>query len=132
MPRRLPDLKPRQLKFIDEFLETGNGTQSAIKAGYGKSGADVQAVRLLANARVKAIIEQRQAKAAARVDVDLAEWLKNVKELAFAEKTRDNARAQGLTLLGKYKKWLTDRMEHTGADGGAIPIQIVLPAKDDK
>ena len=132
MPRRLPDLKPRQLKFIDEFLETGNGTQSAIKAGYGKSGADVQAVRLLANARVKAIIEQRQAKAAARVDVDLAEWLENVKELAFAEKTRDNARAQGLTLLGKYKKWLTDRMEHTGADGGAIPIQIVLPAKDDK
>ena len=47
-------LTPRQARFVKEYLVDLNGTQAAIRAGYSASGADVQAVRLLGNARVKA------------------------------------------------------------------------------
>ena len=47
----------RQRKFVAEFLQTCNGTQAAIRAGYGAKGAAVQATRLLRNAKVCAAIE---------------------------------------------------------------------------
>ena len=43
----MTNLTPRQQKFVQEFLRTGNATQSAITAGYGSANADVTAARLL-------------------------------------------------------------------------------------
>ena len=54
-------LNSRQQNFVREFLLDLNGTQAAIRAGYSAKGADVQAIRLLGNARIQAAIaEQRQ------------------------------------------------------------------------
>lgn len=52
-------LNPQQLKFINFFMLTGNGTQSAIKAGYSKKGADSYATQLLSNPKVRAEIDRR-------------------------------------------------------------------------
>lgn len=46
-------LTPRQERFCQEFIKDGNGTQSAIRAGYSKRTANEQSVRLLANISVK-------------------------------------------------------------------------------
>lgn len=46
-------LTPRQERFCQEFVKDGNGTQSAIRAGYSKRTANEQSVRLLANVSVK-------------------------------------------------------------------------------
>lgn len=43
----------RKKKFVKEYVKTGNGTQSAIKAGYAKAGAGVAATRLLNDANVR-------------------------------------------------------------------------------
>ena len=43
-PKEKP-LTLRQEKFIREYAKDGNGTQAAIRAGYSKKGADVQAVQ---------------------------------------------------------------------------------------
>ena len=130
-PKRRYKINLKQRAFVREYLKDCNATQAAIRAGYKKKNADVVGPRLLGQVGITALVEAGFKKAADRVNVDLGEFLENAKELAFAKGKRDPARAQGLIILGRYKKWLTDRVEHTGANGGAIPIQIVLPSKND-
>ena len=50
----------RQERFCQEFAKTGNGTLSAINAGYSEKTANEQAVRLLANISVKERIRELQ------------------------------------------------------------------------
>lgn len=50
----------RQERFCQEFAKTGNGTLSAINAGYSERTANEQAVRLLANVSVKERIRELQ------------------------------------------------------------------------
>lgn len=47
-----PALTPRQEAFCRHYLTEPSGTRAAVMAGYAESGADVQASRLLGNARV--------------------------------------------------------------------------------
>lgn len=60
-------LTPKQRLFIHEYLVDWNGKQAAIRAGYSKKTAEVQACRLLRNAQVKkaaaAARERRENKA---------------------------------------------------------------------
>lgn len=48
------ELTPRQKKFVEEYLESGNGTDAAIKAGYSQKTAAGQASRLLKDPTVRA------------------------------------------------------------------------------
>lgn len=50
-------LTARQQKFCDEYLISGNATQSAIKAGYSEKTAYSHGQRLLKNVDVKAYID---------------------------------------------------------------------------
>ena len=43
----MTNVTPRQQQFVQEYLRTGNATQSAVAAGYGSANADVTAARLL-------------------------------------------------------------------------------------
>lgn len=53
---RMRDLPLKQRKFIKYYRETGNGKQSAIRAGYSENGAAVTASRLLTKPKVLAIL----------------------------------------------------------------------------
>lgn len=53
-------LTARQARFVEEFLEIGNGTQAAIRAGYEASSAHVTASRQLRNAKVCEAIAARR------------------------------------------------------------------------
>ncbi len=66
---KLP-LSDRQRQFAAEYLIDLNGTQAALRAGYAKSGADVQAVRLLADDRIRAIIAQGKEDRSKRTGID--------------------------------------------------------------
>ena len=49
----------KQQKFADEYIISGNATQSAIKAGYSEKYANTNAVKLLQNTTIKAYIDER-------------------------------------------------------------------------
>ena len=72
-----PTLNDKQKKFCREYVKTGNGMQSAIKAGYSKNAATVQASRLLTNDNIKAEIarlsEKRDTKRDEKAIADAAE-----------------------------------------------------------
>ena len=52
-------LTPKQKAFADFYIELGNATEAAIKAGYSKSYAQTHVYKLLENARIKNYIEER-------------------------------------------------------------------------
>ena len=54
-------LTPKQQKFADEYIKTGNATQSAIEAGYSKKTAQVIGAENLSKPMVKSYIEERMA-----------------------------------------------------------------------
>ena len=51
-------LNARQTKFAQEYWATGNGTQSAIKAGYSEKTAYSQANQLLKNVEIQKKIKE--------------------------------------------------------------------------
>lgn len=66
---RTKKLTAKQRRFAEEYNVDSNGTQAAIRAGYSKNGADVQAVNLLGNARVKKEVERLRAAKSERTGV---------------------------------------------------------------
>jgi phage terminase small subunit len=59
MPALLGD--PRERRFIERYVETNNGTQSAIVAGYSVKSARTIASQLLKRRNIKEAIERRNA-----------------------------------------------------------------------
>ena len=57
----------KQKAFALEYRKDHNGTQAAIRAGYSHRGADVAAVRLLADPRIRALIGEADTKALEQV-----------------------------------------------------------------
>lgn len=56
---KLKKLSLKQQKFADEYIISGNATQSAIKAGYSEKYANTNAVKLLQNTTIKAYLDER-------------------------------------------------------------------------
>lgn len=56
---KLKKLTLKQQKFTDEYIISGNATQSAIKAGYSEKYANTNAVKLLQNTTIKAYLDER-------------------------------------------------------------------------
>jgi phage terminase small subunit len=52
------ELTLKQARFIEEYIVDLNGKQAAIRAGYSPKTAEVQASRLLSNAKVDAAVKQ--------------------------------------------------------------------------
>jgi phage terminase small subunit len=53
-------LRDKQLRFLEEFLIDGNGTAAAIRAGYSKRSAKMQASRLMTNDDVLRALDERR------------------------------------------------------------------------
>ena len=49
----------KQQRFADEYIISGNATESAIKAGYSKKYANTNASKLLQNTTIKKYIDER-------------------------------------------------------------------------
>lgn len=52
-------LSEKQKRFADYFIEMGNATQAAVKAGYSKKYANTNASKLLQNTTIKNYIDKK-------------------------------------------------------------------------
>ncbi|MCG7385091.1 terminase small subunit [Paenibacillus sp. ACRRY] len=135
-------LSEQQKRFADYYIETGNATQSYHNAGYKAKGksAEVNASRLLANAKVRQYVDEliakKDAKRIAKQD-EVLEFLTNVLrgevkeqfplgmgmgEQSLVKKELDGKdRIKAAELLGKrYALW-TDKQQLEGNVG----VQII-------
>ena len=82
-------LSPRIARFVAEYLVDGNGAQAAVRAGYARSGAKVQAARLLKNEQVLAAVRSGQREISHRLALSRERALQGLLEAI------DMARAAG-------------------------------------
>ncbi|NHC63189.1 terminase small subunit [Paenalcaligenes suwonensis] len=74
-------LNAMQARFVEEYLVSLNATQAAINAGYSERTANQQASRLLANVKVRAILEEAMNKRSEQVKVDAEYVLSRLGEI---------------------------------------------------
>lgn len=142
-------LTERQKRFAEEYLIDLNATAAYKRAGYaGKgNGAEVNASRLLSNTKVQQYVQFRMDKRSEDLGIDANYVLAAIKStmercqqaepvMVFNHETKamepsgeykfdSMAVLKGADLLGKHLKMFTDKIEHSGPDGGAIQIAAV-------
>jgi phage terminase small subunit len=100
---RRSKLKPKRIKFIEEYILSNNGTAAAIKAGYSAHSARFIASELLANAEVKAEFEIRYAAYKKKNEIKREFIVENLMQL-ISECKNDNDRkhlTKSLDMLAK-------------------------------
>lgn len=77
-------LTPMQMLFVREYLVDLNATQAAIRAGYSAKTASEQGSRLLANVKIRQLIEQAMAERAQRTEITADMVLREFAKLGFS------------------------------------------------
>lgn len=152
----MADLSSKQMTFVREYLVDLNATQAATRAGYSPRTANEQGARLLAKASVAEAVQAGMDARAARTEITADYVLQSIVstmerckqvEPVYDRKgdpvmvgTPDGELAQAFTfnaagvlkgaeLLGRHLKLFTEKVEHTGKDGG--PIEVDQRVKED-
>ena len=122
-------LTQKQLRFIDEYIISGNATQAAIKAGYSKKTAAVTATENLRKPNIKAEIEKRNAEIQSEKTADMTEVMEYLTSVMRGEQTESVATSKGVfpgvevsakdrikaaELIGKRNGAWTDKKEING------------------
>lgn len=122
-------LTPKQRKFADNYIKTGNATEAAIKAGYSKKTATVIGAENLIKPNVKSYIDERLNQASdntiasaeeilqyltrvVRAEEKEKSWKSNNGEIIEIELAPDiKDRTKAAELLGKRHRLFTDTLE---------------------
>jgi hypothetical protein len=115
-----PLKNPRHERFAQELAKGKSQGQAYRDAGY--EGDETAACRLSKNVKVRDRIEELKARAAARVEVTVADIARQLDEDREFAKECGQAGAAVSASLGKAKVLglIVDRQEHTGRNGGPI------------
>ena len=132
-------LTPKQKRFADEFIISGNIYQSMVKAGYSENYAKADGCKILDNPRVKAYIDDRMADFAREAIASQEEVLSYLTSVMRGEQTEQamvnggevidvavgaKDRIKAAELLGKrYGAW-TERVDLVGSVGVTIVDDI--------
>ena len=120
-------LRPKQQRFVTEYLMDFNGTQAAIRAGYSPRTACAIATENLRKPLVAAAVREAVSQRAATVELTV-DWILDrlVDNLlgALSDSPPQRAAANGAaTLLGKHLGAFPDKMDVTS--GGQTIVQLV-------
>lgn len=132
-------LTPKQKRFADEFIISGNIYQSMVKAGYSENYAKSDGCKILDNPRVKAYIDDRMAGFEREAIASQEEVLSYLTSVMRGEQTEQvmvtggevidvvvgaKDRIKAAELLGKrYGAW-TERVDLVGNVGVTIVDDI--------
>jgi phage terminase small subunit len=107
-------LKPKQQRFVDEYLIDLNATQAAIRAGYSSKTANEQGARLLATVSVKTAIEKAIKDRSERTKRTADDVLIDIQDATRRARQADDLRHEfkGLELEGRHYGMFTDKHEH--------------------
>lgn len=144
------NLTVRQRKFADEYIKTGNGTQSAIKAGYSEFSAKEIASENLTKPNIKAYVEKQLNDLANDTIADAEEVMQYLTKVMRGEETEPtmqgrgqgvqeivetkpqiNDRTRAAELIGRRYAIFTDKLELDGSLGVTIIDDVPLGEADD-
>lgn len=111
-------MTPKQQRFVEEYVIDSNGKQAAIRAGYSPKTAEVQASRLLSNAKVRETVDLARSQVSADLGIT-REYVLNSLRTIGEEAQRDGERAPAIRafeLLGKSLGMFSDRPDSSLTD----------------
>lgn len=95
-------LTPKQRLFADEYVESGNATQSAIKAGYATKSARFIGAENITKSNIKAYIERKMSEIESNKIATAKEALQGITAIARGETTETQVAMNPIT--GKWEK----------------------------
>ena len=104
----------RQELFIQEYVKTGNATNSAIKAGYSKRTARSIGQRLLTNVDIKKKINELSQKIACNSIMTAKERQEYLTKMILKEETKDTDRLKAVDILNKMTGEYIQKVEVNG------------------
>lgn len=121
-------LTPKQRAFCDYYIETGNATEAAIKAGYNKKTARQIGSMNLTKVDIRAYIEERLKEIESKRIADGKEVLQYLTKVMRGEEKDQfgldaslQDRTKAAELLGKRYRLFTEKVEVDGVQ----QVQIV-------
>lgn len=113
----------KQQRFIKEYIKTGNGTQSAIKAGYSEKTSGVMADENLKKPYIKERIEKVMSKEAEEIGLNarkILSVLNRILDKDYDDKLLSHV-LKAAELSGKHLKlWHDDKVDLTVQHKAAI------------
>ena len=107
-------LNDKQKKFVDYYCQSGNATQSAIKAGYSEKTARSQGQRMLTKVDIQNAIEQRNKDLEDERIADVTE-IKQFWTSMFRDPMSDpKDQLKASELLAKTAGAFIEKVEHSG------------------
>ncbi len=88
-------LTPKQEAFVDAYIETGNATEAAKRAGYSEKTAGAVGAENLKKPKIKQAIEARQAEIHSERTADMAEIMEFLTSAMRGELTDENIVVEG-------------------------------------
>lgn len=137
----MSELTPKQQRFVEEYLVDLNATQAAIRAGYSAKTANRVASENLSKPDIAAAIQAQRTKVAERTMRTVADVMADIgrvranamqpvvdPETGIEGMLSHKEALKALELEGKHLGAFTERIEHSGPGGSAIPTIINLVA----
>lgn len=125
----MEELNIRQKKFADYFIQSGNAKESYLKAGYTAEGnvAEVNASRLLRNAKVLEYIVERNRELDAQAIADIEEIKRFWTNIMRDEDADIRDRLKASEYIAKTSGAFIERREIQGQSHNMIEIAFVEP-----
>jgi len=124
----ITELSPKQKKFADHYIKTGNATEAYRVAGYAgktKNSEYVGAHQVLSNNKVRAYIERRNAELSKERIADIKEVKEFWTNVLRSQDVKMQDRLKASEFIAKTNAAFIERTEHTGKGGG--PIEVSSP-----
>jgi phage terminase small subunit len=102
-------LTMKQRKFVNAYCESGNATESAIKAGYSPDAAHVQGSRLLKNIKIQKSIEAKEKEFEMASLITKEKILSEILNIAEDKEATRSEKLNALKLLGQHLAMFTDK-----------------------
>ena len=125
--KELKALNLRQLKFVTEYVATGNATRSAESAGY--CHPNVQAFRLLENISVKAAITAKRSEIMQDSEEKLASYVSQL-EAESRDADQSGTRVRALELLIKVVGGFAPEKQEVTSYHGSFLADLDLDEAD--
>ena len=125
--KELKALNLRQLKFVTEYVATGNATRSAESAGY--CHPNVQAFRLLENISVKAAITAKRNELMSDSEEKLASYVSQL-EAESRDADQSGTRVRALELLIKVVGGFAPEKQEVTSYHGSFLADLDLDEAD--
>ncbi|MET3088732.1 terminase small subunit [Priestia megaterium] len=120
-------LTPKQQAFADYYIETGNATQAAIKAGYSKKTARVIGQENLLKPAIKKYVEERNKEIKSKRIADMKEIKEFWTSMVRNNKLESKDRLKASEYIAKTNGAFLEKVEHTGD----MDLNIVIDYGED-